>query len=243
MIKRLIFICLAVFLASCKTVLVQKEFQKTTTQNIKLGTVGEQKDFILEQDYNHTALPNYQDPIKIQVSLIAFNTSTYKTFTKAKTSQNQSVAINYIDSISNKPKFLKLEIADRVAVLNALNNTENKDVFQFLKNKNDAHIITSVSLVLKENDITAITKANEVFLENSGIKSYALHLYNNKELQQTINFKEGVVFAYQTSNACWKENDKYQLKIIDLVESNDKCPSKTYRASKRAKQKINYYKF
>jgi len=241
--KYILLVLVSSCLISCKTISIDKDYQKTTTQNIQLGTVGEQKNFVLEQDYNHTALPKYQTPIKVNVSVLTFNRTTFKSFSKAKTNQNQGVTINYVDSLENKPKYLKLEIADRVAVLNTLNSKENKDVFNFLQTKTEAHLVSSIALVLSINDITATITADEVFLETTGIKNYALKLYKNKIAQQTILFSDGVVFAYKTSSCCWKQNKKYQLEIVDLVESDDKCPSNTYRFAKRAKNKIDYFKF
>jgi len=240
--KRNYFFLVGLCLVSCKTIVVNKEFQKTTTHTIPLGTVGEEKDFVLEQDYNHIALPQYQSPIKVNVSVLEFGTNSYKAFTNAKTKQNKTVSVNYVDSVKNKPKYIKVDIADRVAVLNTLNNNTNKDVFNFLQNKKEAHMVTSIAMALNSNDFMPITNAEEVFLERTGIKNYALNLYNNKELQQTILFTNGVIFAYKTSSCCWKQNSKYQLEIIDLAEGNTKCPSQSYRNAKRANKKINYYK-
>lgn len=241
--KYILIVLVSTCFISCKTIVIAQDYQKTTTQNIQLGTVGEQKNFVLEQDYNHTALPKYQTPIKVNVSVLDFNKTTYKAFSKAKTNQNQAISVSYIDSLKSKPKFLKLEIADRVAVLNTLNSKENKDVFSFLQTKTEAHVISSIALALKTNDITAITTADEVFLEIAGIKNYALKLYKDKTVQQTILFNNGVVFAYKTSSCCWKQNNKHELEIVDLVESDDKCPSNTYHFAKRANKKINYLKF
>jgi len=237
-----ILVSIAICLTGCRSVLVNKEFQKTTKHTIPLGIVGEQKDFVLEQDYNHTALPEYQSPIKVNISVLEFNTTSYKAFANAKTRQDQKLSVNYVDSLKSKPKYVKVDIADRVAVLNALNNSTNKDVFNFLQNKKEAHMVTSIAMALNSNDLLSVTNAEEVFLERTGIKNYALNLYNNKELQQTILFTNGVVFAYKTSSCCWKQNSKYQLEIIDLAEGNTKCPNQSYRSAKRANKKINYYK-
>ncbi len=241
--NRLNMLLLIVCFTSCKTVQINHEYQKSTTQNIQLGTVGEQKTFILEQDYNHTALPNYQTPIKVNVNPLEFNKSTFKVFSNAKINQNQKVSVNYVDSLENKPKYLKLDIADRVAVLNTLNNKASKDVFQFLQNKDQAHLVTSIALALNTDDINTIINADEVFLEVTGIKNYALNLYKGEIVQQTILFNDGVVFAYKTSSCCWKQNDKYQLEIVDLAEGNTKCPSQSYKSVKQAKKEINYFKF
>ncbi|CAI8199070.1 MAG: Uncharacterised protein [Formosa sp. Hel1_33_131] len=58
--KYLITPLIVVGLFSCKTMTVQQELQTQTTQNLQLGTIGELKDVLVLQDYNHTAFPNYQ---------------------------------------------------------------------------------------------------------------------------------------------------------------------------------------
>jgi len=242
--NKIIFLILSIFFfTSCKTISIQNESHTKIDQNIQLGTVGEQKDFILEQDYNQTAIPKYKKVVKVQIDVIDFNKQSFKSFLKAKKSQSKTITVNYLDSLDQKPQYLKLEIADRVTILNALNHKENKDVFQFLENKKEAHLVTSIALALNKSDIEAIYKADEVFLEMVSKKSYGLITYINKEARQTILFNQGVVFAYQTSSCCWKQNDKYQLEIVDLVEGSDMCPNKTYKSSKRAIKEIDYYDF
>ncbi|NRR91371.1 hypothetical protein HSX10_07325 [Winogradskyella undariae] len=243
--RKLLFISpiLLLFLFySCHTIYIGEESQKTIKQNLQLGTVGEYKGFLLEQDYNHTAIPKYKNPIKVQINFEYFNKASIKAFNKAKLSQTKKVRINYMDSMVNKPRYIKLEIADRVSVLNALNAKENIALFQFLKTNNTADIVTSVSMALNESDLTAIENADEVFLERAGKKSYALKTYINNEEQKTVLFSHGVVFAYVSSNFCWKQNDKYQLEIIDIVESSDKCTRSTYKSAKKAKKQIDYFK-
>ncbi|MFI1772551.1 hypothetical protein [Thalassobellus citreus] len=241
--KYVVLLNIGLFFVSCKTLSIQNEQQSITTQNLQLGTVGEQKGFVLEQDYNSIALPKYEQPIKIRVHLVPFSKSTFKAYKKAKTFQNGDVILNYIDSVKTKPTFLKIEIADRIAVLNALNNQVNKDVLLFLKNRTQAHLVTSISTVFNQELTEALRHAEEVYLETSGINNYVLKTYKDKKQQRIILFEEGVMFAYQTSNACWKENDAHQLQLVDLVESNDSCPSKASRSAKEKKKKINYNKF
>ena len=238
------FLILFIFLSiGCKTVSIQNELHSETNENIMLGVVGENKQLFLERDYIHTAIPKYNEAVKVQIEVLNFSKHSYKSFLKANATQFKTIEINYVDSLEQKPQYLKLEIADRVAILNALNNKENLDVFQFLENKKESHLVTSISIALNESDKQAINNADEVFLEMVGKNSYGLKTYINKKPEQTILFNQGVVFAYQTSNFCWKQNDKYKLEIVDLVESNDKCPNKTFKSSRRAIKKIDYYDF
>ena len=60
-------------------------------------------------------------------------------------------------------------------------------------------------------------------------------------MTQRILFSETVIFAYNTSGICWRENKKHQLEIVDLVKGSG-CPTKTFKNANRAKKKINYFK-
>ncbi|MGC1633072.1 MAG: hypothetical protein WA749_13255, partial [Gelidibacter sp.] len=147
------------------------------------------------------------------------------------------------DSLANKPHLLNIEPSDKVGLINLLNDASNKEIQMYLQNQNAAHIVTNISMVLNEADMNEVIKANEVFIAQIGIKVIGLKLFNNSALTRTINFNDGVVFAYRTSGICWKENDKYQMKIVDLVESGSGCPKQSYTSSKRAKKKVDYFKF
>ena len=239
-------ICIALMIAgftSCKTLSVQQERQTKTTQNLQLGAIGVHKNFILEQDYNFTAFPQFQHPIKVKVNGVPFNKTKMKVFENAKRTQNKDIHVKYVDSVKIKPRFLKLEIADRVAVLKSLNSKGNATIFQFLKTKKNAHLITAISIVFDAETTAKLSTAQEVFLEHTGINNYVLKTYENTKEQHSIYFNEGVVFGYQTSNACWKENKKRQLEIVDFVESNDRCPIHTHRLANKAKKIINYKNF
>ena len=238
--------CIALLIASftsCRTLSVQQERQMKTIQNLALGTIGVHKNFMLEQDYNFTAFPQFQHPIKVKLTGVPFNKSKLKAFENAKSAQNKAVVVRYIDSVKPKPRFLKLEIADRIAVLKNLNSKENTDVFQFLQNKSNAHLISTISVVFDAETAAKLSTAQQVFLEHTGINNYVLKIYNNNKEQHSIHFSEGVVFGYQISNLCWKENKKRQLEIVDFVESDDRCPINTNRQAKKAKKKINYKNF
>lgn len=242
--RLIILLLLITTLSSCKTLKVEQETQYTTTVNTMLGSIGEQKKMLLDQDYNNTALPKYNQPIKLQANLVVFNSKSFKAYKKVQQSRSKKIVVNYVDSVkTNRPTFLKLDISDRVSVISSLNSKANKNVFEFIKNSDNAHIVTSVSIAINKKDLNVINNADELFLESTGINNYAIKVYKDNVLQNSIQFTEAVVFAYQTSNACWKENNKYRLQIIDLAEGNNKCPHKSYTSAKRAKKKVNYFNF
>lgn len=240
--KIYLFFVVALFI-SCKSISVANETQIKTSQSMELVIIGEDKQFLLEEDYNSTAIPSIDEPIRISVSVLEFNKTSYKAFSIANNKKSLPLTVNYIDSSENKPNFFKLELADRVAILNALNGKENSAVKDYIQNKKDAHIISAISIVFYEEKTKSILDADALFLEQELNKTFVLKAYKDNNVLDSFKFNEGVVFAYQASSFCWQEDDKFQLNIVDIVERTDKCPNSTYRSAKRAEKKIDYFKF
>lgn len=234
--------CIGLLLLGCKTVNVQQTLQSKTTNPVTLGSIGLHRDFVLLTDYQNTAIPEYTEPVKLSVSMKTFEKATYKAFKNANVLQSQKVTVTYIDSLPNKPHFLHFKIADKVAILNALNAKQNMDVKNYLINKNDAKVVSSISIAFSETQMQAILNADNVFLAQNGKKSYELQLYKASTLLQSISFNDGVVFGYNTSGFCWQENDKYKLQLVDIVDGNRSCGPKTYKSAKTAKKNVNYNK-
>lgn len=234
--------CLICLVTSCKSINLTQSSQTTTTQQVHLGSIGLDKDFILQTQYNTAAIPSYKSPIKVAVSLKGFTKSSYKTFIKASRLQSVNVDVRYVDSIAVKPTYLQIDIADKITLVSALNTTENTSVKDYLKNNPSANIVTSISIACNYQDLEAITKADAVFLVESSLKTYALQLYKDRTKTQLIKFNQGVIFGYKTAYCCWQENNRRTLDIVDLVDDQNSCPNTTFRKASRAKKKIDYLK-
>lgn len=226
-------------MVSCSKALLTTTHHNTKVQ-LQLGEIGEDENFALEKNYRHTAVPNYDEPVKINVRQNTFTKKTYKTFTKANT---KKLAVTYIDSLEKKPNYLTLSISDRVTVLNAINGKTNTNVKTYLSNKFNSHIVSDIGIVFSEQQQNAILQADEVFFKTHGLKAYALYLYKNGNLVTTIPFSEGVVFNYKTLNFCWKQIKYATWNIVDILEDNERCSKGTYKYPKMEKTVDEYLKF
>ena len=236
-----LFCSVLLLLMSCKTLSIHPESQTKTIEPLVLGSIGSGKEFILQKGFNEASYPTYTKSIKVTVLKTTFNKSSYKSFLKAKKSQSKDINIQYIDSLKEKPYYIKLQIADKVSLINALNDKTNEDVKYYLSINTNANLITGLSIALNKTDLQNIEQAKAVFLVEDSLKTYALQLHVNDKIE-LLYFNKGVVFGYNTANCCWQENNKYQLNIVDLVNDYSSCPNKTYQSSNRAKKKINYFK-
>lgn len=241
--RSLIFYFLLILVYSCKTVSIQSEAQETTTSTKVLGFIGKKHSNFNVIDYDIAAIPNYDQPIKVSIVQVPFTKEAFKAYSKANKLQEANFDIAYNDSLKTKPFFLKINIADKLTLLNMFNSHENLGIKEYLAINPDLHVITGVSTVLPDSTAQLLLSAQEVFLEEVGKKSYVLNVYDGAKKKGQVSFKDGVVFTYRPSFPCWQEDSKYQLKIVDLVEDGRTCPSKTYSSAKNAKKKINYYKF
>jgi len=243
MYKKLFFIgLLTIVLQSCKTFIVDSKNSTVTQRAVSLLHIGDEEDLLLESNYKNSAIVTTTQPIKVIVASNSFTKQSYKAFLKANALQNKAITVKYVDSLENKPVYVSVTLANKVAVLDAFKEKQNSSLREYLSLQDDARLITSISLVTNKARLTKINTAEEVFITPFGLKSYALELYSGGRLEERILFTETVVFAYNTSGICWKENKKHQLEIVDFVEGYG-CPSKTFKNANRAKKKINYFKF
>lgn len=237
-----LFCCILLLLVSCKTLSIHPESQTKTIEPLVLGSIGSGKEYILQKGFNNTSYPTYKVPIKVSVLKASFNKSTYKSFLKAKNAQSKGLNILYTDSLKDKPYYIKLQIADRVSLVHALNTVTNNDVKDYLSINPYANVITGLSIALSQEDFKKMEESKSIFLVEQSSKVYALRLHNSDSKTEIIPFSNFVIFEYNASNCCWQENKKHQLNIVDLVKKNNNCPNKTYRSANKAKKKINYYK-
>lgn len=231
------------FFCSCSTLTINQQTQRTTSKKVLLSGIGVGSELLLENKYQNTAIVLYNQPIKVLATPISFTKKTYNAFVKAREHQPTDLNIRFVDSVSQKPKFIHLQVVDKVAILEELNSDKNLEIKNYLRVKHDARMVIAISMALDSEAVNAIVEAENIFLEQIRPKMYALNLFQEKKLIRTISFDEGVVFAYKTAGFCWQENQKHRLMVVDLTNQLSICPDNTYSNAKRAEKEFDYFKF
>lgn len=227
----LYLICLLLFFG-CKTISIESTPFRTSNQSVSLTNIIQDKTNFINSDYEIQGLINIRDRIKINLKLEKFTKNNVKFYNK-----------NFDNQVEIDQDFLVLSIVDKITFLRNISLPENKGYMEYLQVNDENLIVTKIALVLNDRSHKGLLSADEVFLENSGIKSQSLVAYNDKKVIRKIKLSEVNVFAYSGSSACWKENEKQTLSIVDLVNSGENCPNKTYKSSSRAKKKVNYFRY
>ncbi len=211
-----------------------------TTTPIALGVIGMQYNKIMHSDFQETAIPTYEKAVRLGVTTATFNPDTYEAYLQH--SKNNKQGITYIDSLETKPSFIQLEILDRVTLLSELKKEDNTTTIDYLKNQEDAGIVTSVSVAFSEVLINEITTAEAVFLVNKNYKQYQLSLVKDGKSYKTIDFSTATVFGYQLSHFCWGVNGKRRVILSDIIDEKKSCAKNTYKKAEKAKEKMDYFK-
>jgi hypothetical protein len=221
----------------CKTLPVNQTQYKTTTQHVALGSIGVDKALVTTGTFKSAALPNYKKPIKVQATVVPFTKGSYKAYMKAKTLQSKLTDSSVVAALLHTPKYVALQIADKIALLEALNAANNKEVKSYVGYNTASAVVTNVSVSYDEANLKAIQDADAIFLVEPKLKTYALQLYKNGEKAERILLSKGVVFGYKAAQACWQDSRQHDLQIIDVIPSCNRCPKKTFKSSVKAKAK------
>ncbi|WP_082113343.1 hypothetical protein [Kordia jejudonensis] len=240
--KRCLFsLIVLVLFIHCKSISVHQKPQLITETPVALGSIGLIEDNILNKHFEGVSVPVFSEPLPLNVQSAEFNKQTFKAFAKAN-SVKKKIAISFEDSLQVKPQYVQLQLSDRVSVLNQLNDSRNAGVRSYLENKEDAQLVTSITIAFTEENLQKIAAAEEVFLIQSSSKKFSLQLKNQAGTTEQIQFSDGIIFAYRLSGFCWKENEKHRLVIGDIISSTESCPRNTYKKASKVIQKEDYFK-
>ncbi len=237
--------CYIIFLALCCTgchsIKVNHTKMHTAVTNpIALGVIGLQKGDVYASDFQVTAIPEYKTEIRVQITKENFNRTTFDTYLKA--AKGNEHKINYVDSLEAKPQFVILELLDRVALMAEIEEAHNTKTLRYIKSQKETGIVTSVSLAISQELIQELDNADVVFLKNSAYKQYQLSLVKEGETYKTIDFAKTSIFGYTLSYFCWRENDKRQITLADIIDEKSSCSKNTYRDAEKALENMNYFK-
>ncbi len=237
--------CYIIFLTfcceGCHSVKVNHTNMHTAITNpIALGVVGLQKKDAYSSDFQVTAIPEYKNEIRVQMTKENFNRTTFDTYLKA--AKGNVHKIKYIDSLETKPQLAILELLDRVTLMAEIQESHNTKTLTYIKSQKEAGIVTSISLALSQELVQELNTADAVFLNNSTYKQYQLSLVKDGKAYKTIDFSKASIFGYTLSYFCWSENDKKQITLVDIINEKSSCSKNSYRDADKVLKNMNYFK-
>ena len=243
MFRKSLFIILMVLTMGCSIVKDSTYEQKGNSLITGLGAIGLEKTTLLGTSFNQIGNPELSNKVSVQFSLIPFNKNTYNTY-KAYVKNNaiDNVLLKNDSTTERIPRYISLKIADRIGMVNALNDNSNKALQLYLDNDSNYKMISSIMAAVDIKIIQRLKEADEIYLISQNTSTLKLELIKEGKTVDHINFSVFQIFNYKTASFCWGKDNLNKKCIRAIVDGKNTCPKDTHKKAFKVDTK-NDFKF
>lgn len=240
--KNVLYLLLAVCCTACQTTKIKNKEYKVSSATVELGSIGTASSLSkFDNDFATRSFPQLHQSIRLDVQIVPFNKKINKIyFDKLKQNQIQGT-VQYVDSLAQKPKFATFTFIDYAGITNEVNADYNKGIFNYIKDRGDASIVTGIAIVVTNEVILKLQQADAYYLVNDQTSKYTVALYKDGKKFDLINLQQGTVLAYTLGEFCWSVNDRHHWYVGDIVSKNKSCKGNTHKRIQK-REETNLFK-
>ena len=207
----------------------------------ELGSLVITRDNMTYKSHQQVGTPLWESAPKVFVQELPFNKTSYTAYSEFMARAGKINSIPYVDSLPYKPKYLRLQLLDKIALTGMLNAETNSDIRAYLEKDEAYKLVTSLDITTTDLLLPALMGAETVLLQHDEFKNPYLLLYAGDQVQQ-LSFYELQIFNYELSGFCWGENKFYHKEIQALVDGGESCPKGTFAKASKATSERDYLK-
>ncbi|WP_394748233.1 hypothetical protein [Spongiimicrobium salis] len=206
-----------------------------------LGSMVQLKKNVLYTKAAQIGQVQLEHPLQVEVREMPFNKMSYKAYAYHSKQAGSTNTLAYADSIPVKPKYLRLELQDRIALTQLLNTENNIGARAYLENDPDYKIVTALSLTTSKSMEVQLLSADEVRLGQTNLGKLFLELRTANNIQE-VHFQNLQVFDYEYASFCWGE-DQFNQRKIKAIVNGEGCPKGTFKKPAKMDSRKSYLKF
>lgn len=234
----LLFLIITIFLTSCAS--YQSKLQTAAITFPELGSLINVKDNLLFESEEQIGILNFDEELLVSTMELPFNKASYTKYLNYLEKANRVNSVSYTDSMPYKPKYIRLQLLDKIALTELLNNDNNKGVRSYLENDADYKLVTSLDVTVTDELRSVLMESETILLQKDTKNKLLIYVINNNQ-KRRIDFSHLEVFDFNYVSFCWGE-DRYHQKLIKaLVQENESCPKNTYSRASKVKSKIKSF--
>ncbi|AWI25282.1 hypothetical protein [Flavobacterium pallidum] len=233
---------LAVALLSCKTVTVNHSNFTVSDANTEIGSAGLQKNTLFKNDFLTYAFPIIDNKVRVEVVISPFTKTFNKAYQKKVAGDQGKAKINFADSLKFKPEMAVIRILDLRGYVDEINSEANKSIVDFLKNTENARLVTGIATTLSLENIAKIRQADSYYLINEQDHKYSLQLFKANKKTDVIDLQQGVIVGYELSKCCWSLNKKSNWYLANIITECHSCEGNTFSKVKEKERNKNLFK-
>ncbi len=233
-------LCLLLGIWGCSSYKAKKQESFLTVP--ELASIVTARESFMYTTHEQVGVPNWETPLKVHVQELPFNKSSYTTYSMYMQRAGRINSVPYVDSLPYKPKYLRLQLLDKIALAGLLNDEINSDTRAYLEKDEAYKMVTYLDITTADDIIPLLLGAETVILEQDDYKNLYLVLLAGDQEQQ-LSFYDLQVFDYGLSAFCWGENLQYRKEIQAIIEDGETCPEGTFNKASKANSEKDYLKF
>lgn len=239
-IGRSISCAMAVLLLwNCSSYKAQK--QEALLSFPELGTVIKTKGDLWYSAAEQVGVPDWS-VLKVEAQQLPFNKVSNTEYAKTMQRAGKINSISYNDSLPYKPKYLRLQLLDKLRLTQLLNNKANNGLRSYVSKDDGYKLVTGLDVTVPETEMPTFTQAEAVQLQKDEFGNIVLVAING-EFEKQYFFSELQVFGYHYNSFCWGVDRYHNLIIENLISEGEKCPKGTYLKASKVNGDKAYLKF
>ncbi|WP_394973707.1 hypothetical protein [uncultured Croceitalea sp.] len=207
----------------------------------ELGTLVKTKGGILYSAVEQIGTPNWKN-LKVEVQQLPFNIESYVTYAKHMRRAGKINSIPYNDSLRYKPKYLRLQLLDKVNYTVILNEDKTKELRNYLSLDENHRLVTAIDVAFTEDDMQLLLNAPNVLLTKDNYNNMVIEVTNGNT-KTSFPVKDLPTFNYGLSAFCWGEDRYHNRRIQNIVSEEFKCPKGSYLKASKIDTDRAYLKF
>lgn len=233
-------IILIATLVSCST--YERILATPQSTPLELGMIGDLDATVTSKEFQTMGIPQLDGKIRLTPVFKSFNDLDYNAYKKLRKQEALDFKVRYIDSLPNKPQYVRLELQDRVGFLTELNAEKNSELKEQILTNTEADIITRIDWVVSEMAIERIKAADAVFLGQNYQHIPRIIISKNNQLTEML-FSEGLVLSYEVSQFCWGLDSRNEPKLMAIVENGKPCAGALKHNGNKLKKEKNLFSY
>ncbi len=237
----LLILCCSGMLGICSCSSYKAKKQEALLNFPELGTVIKTSGDMWYSASEQVGVPNWS-VLKVDVKQLPFNRTSYLAYAKYMQQAGKINSISYNDSLPYKPKYLRLQLLDRLGITQLLNNDAHDDLRSYVSNDDTYKLVTGLNITIPETEMPSFLQAEAIQLQKDNYGNIQLVIING-EFERRYFFSELHVFGYQYAHFCWGEDQYHNMIIENLISEDQKCPKGTHLKASKVNGGRSYLKF
>jgi hypothetical protein len=235
-----IFMLSALLFTACGSYKSKQQAAKLTFP--ELGSILHTKGEMWYASAEQIGKPIWDTPPEINAKQLPFNKKTYTTYARYMANAGRINGIPYVDSLPYKPKYIRLQLLDKISATAALNNKDNTNVREYLENDAAYKLVTRLDMTVPDAMMPELLGANNIRLVEDA--QLGKHLVLTRGVEESkINLADVQIFDTGFSSFCWREDRYHRKQIEAILTENEKCPKGTFKKASKVESDKSYLKF